>query len=84
MALWTDVVEPAELTGYARQTLEDYEAQKGSLARWLPNRTVADIDSVPREPLIDQKHCSRLVRGRFAGLPEPSRVRLVARGVRED
>lgn len=43
MALWTDVVEPAELTGYARQTLEDYEAAKGSLARWLPNKTVDDI-----------------------------------------
>lgn len=43
MALWTDVVEPAELTGYARQTLEDYEAAKGSLSRWLPNRTTSDI-----------------------------------------
>lgn len=43
MALWTDVVEPAELTGYARQSLEDYEAAKGSLARFLPNRTVPDI-----------------------------------------
>lgn len=43
MTLWTDVVEPAELTGYARQTLEDYEEAKGSLARWLPNKTVDDI-----------------------------------------
>lgn len=42
MALWTDVIEPVELTGYARQTLEDYEASKGSLARWLPNKTVDD------------------------------------------
>lgn len=44
MALWTDLIDPAELTGYARQALSDYEAQKGTLARWLPNREVSDID----------------------------------------
>lgn len=43
MALWTDIITPAELTGYARAALEDYEQNKGTLARWLPNRTVADI-----------------------------------------
>lgn len=43
MALWTDVIDPATLTGYARASLEDYEASKGSLARWLPNQQVADI-----------------------------------------
>lgn len=43
MPLWTDVITPAELTGYARASLEAYEIQKGSLARWLPNRQVADI-----------------------------------------
>lgn len=43
MPLWTDVITPAELTGYARASLEAYEIQKGSLARWLPNREVADI-----------------------------------------
>ncbi|RCL91801.1 MAG: major capsid protein E [Microbacterium sp.] len=43
MALWTDIIEPAELTGYARAALEDYERRKGTLARWLPNREVADI-----------------------------------------
>lgn len=41
--LWTDVVTPAELTGYARAALEDYERTKGTLARWLPNRTIPDI-----------------------------------------
>ncbi|MFB8281895.1 major capsid protein [Nocardia colli] len=41
--LWTDVVTPAELTGYARAAVEDYEAKKGSLSRWLPNRMVPDI-----------------------------------------
>lgn len=43
MPLWTDIVTPAELTGYARAALEDYEVRKGTLARWLPNREVADI-----------------------------------------
>lgn len=43
MALWTDIIDPATLTGYARASLADYEANKGTLARWLPNREVADI-----------------------------------------
>jgi hypothetical protein len=41
--LWTDIIDPATLTGYARASLADYEAKKGTLARWLPNREVADI-----------------------------------------
>ena len=41
--LWTDVITPAELTGYARESLSAYEIAKGTLARWLPNREVADI-----------------------------------------
>lgn len=41
--LWTDVITPAELTGYARESLSAYEVAKGTLARWLPNREVADI-----------------------------------------
>lgn len=43
MALWTDIIDPATLTGYARASLADYEARKGTLARWLPNRDVTDI-----------------------------------------
>lgn len=43
MALWTDLVDPATLTGYARASLADYEERKGTLARWLPNREVADV-----------------------------------------
>ncbi|MBF4578953.1 major capsid protein [Frigoribacterium sp. VKM Ac-2530] len=42
MALWTDVIDPATLTGYARESLADIEARRGTLARWLPNRDVAD------------------------------------------
>lgn len=41
--LWTDIVDPAELTGYTREFLADYEATQGTLARWLPNRVVDDI-----------------------------------------
>lgn len=43
MALWTDIIDPATLTGYARAALADYETKKGTLARWLPNRDVPDI-----------------------------------------
>lgn len=43
MALWTDIIDPAELTGYARASLADYEASRGTLAHYLPNREVADI-----------------------------------------
>lgn len=43
MALWTDIIDPATLTGYARASLADYEARNGTLAQFLPNREVADI-----------------------------------------
>jgi hypothetical protein len=43
MPLWTDIIDPATLTGYARASLADYEASKGTLAQWLPNREVPDI-----------------------------------------
>jgi hypothetical protein len=43
MALWTDIIDPATLTGYVREALADIERRKGNLARFLPNRTVADI-----------------------------------------
>jgi len=41
--LWTDIIDPAALTGYARESLAEYEARKGTLARWLPNREVPDV-----------------------------------------
>lgn len=41
--LWTDIIDPATLTGYARDSLANYEASRGTLARWLPNREVPDI-----------------------------------------
>ena len=43
MVLWTDIIDPATLTGYTRAYMEDYEANRGTLARWLPNRYVFDI-----------------------------------------
>lgn len=43
MSLWTDIITPQELTGYAREALSDYEASRGTLARFLPNREVADV-----------------------------------------
>ncbi|MCR6706557.1 MAG: major capsid protein [Cellulomonas sp.] len=43
MALWTDLIDPATLTGYVRESLSAIEARRGSLARYLPNRVVPDI-----------------------------------------
>ncbi|WP_324644159.1 major capsid protein [Pseudarthrobacter sp. LT1] len=43
MALWTDLITPAELTGYVRTALEDLEVNRTSLAPWLPNTFVNDI-----------------------------------------
>jgi len=43
MPLWTDVIDPATLSGYARASISDYETRKGTLARWLPNRDLPDI-----------------------------------------
>lgn len=61
MALWTDIYDPATLTGYAREALADYERRQGSLARFLPNRLVEDI-------------VVRFVKGQ-AGLVEVARFR---------
>lgn len=41
--LWSELIYPAELTGYARAAQADYEQSLGTLARWLPNRQVPDI-----------------------------------------
>lgn len=44
MALWTDIIDPPTLTEYARAEQADYEMRRGgTLARYLPNRTIADI-----------------------------------------
>ncbi|MDO4243798.1 MAG: major capsid protein [Actinomyces sp.] len=43
MALWTDLIEPAELTGYVREAYETTERAKGFLATFLPNQEVHDI-----------------------------------------
>jgi hypothetical protein len=40
----TDYVEPAELTGYAREALKDLAVNKFQLARWLPDKPIDDID----------------------------------------
>lgn len=41
--LWTELIEPQELTGYIREAIADYEEERGTLARFLPNDTVHDI-----------------------------------------
>jgi hypothetical protein len=42
MALWTDIITPPELTGYARAPGR-LRGQPGHARPWLPNREVADI-----------------------------------------
>lgn len=41
--LWTELISPAELTGFSRAAQEDVERRKGTLARWLPNTEVPDV-----------------------------------------
>lgn len=43
--LWTDLIDPATLTGYSRAALEDVEQRKGSLVKYLPNEFVPDIEA---------------------------------------
>lgn len=43
MSLWTDLIEPAELTGFVRAAFEETERAKGLLARFLPNTFVPDV-----------------------------------------
>lgn len=40
MPLWTEILEPAELTGFARASLQAREDANGSLERYLPNTHV--------------------------------------------
>lgn len=40
MALWFDIVSPVLATAYARLTMQEYEQQNGTLARYLPNVAV--------------------------------------------
>lgn len=57
MALWTDIIEPAELTGYVRTSLEEREKAKGSLARYLPHQEVLDVAArfvVGESGLVDE------------------------------
>ena len=43
MELTTEYATPAELTGFGREALADREANRPSLARWLPYRAIPDL-----------------------------------------
>jgi hypothetical protein len=45
MQLDTDYILPAELTGYVREALADFQINRFTLSRYLPNRTVDDIEA---------------------------------------
>lgn len=50
MALLTDLIDPATLTGYTRAALADYEASTDSLVDFLPNHTdMQNLVSIRRE-----------------------------------
>lgn len=44
MPLWNDLVDPATLTGYTRAAMHEQEEKKNLLARFLPNKTVNNIN----------------------------------------
>ncbi|GAA1138405.1 major capsid protein [Nocardioides aquiterrae] len=44
MFLITDYIDPAELTGYTRAALADFEQNQFTLARFLPSRNIDDLD----------------------------------------
>jgi hypothetical protein len=44
MYLFTDYVEPVELTGYARAAFSDLQVNQFTLSRFLPNNTIDDLD----------------------------------------
>lgn len=40
MAIWRDLIEPRELTVFARRTQAAFEAAEGSLSRWFPSVSI--------------------------------------------
>lgn len=44
MLLNADLIDPAELTGYVRAALLDFQVNRFTLSRFLPNNVVDDID----------------------------------------
>jgi hypothetical protein len=44
LTLSTDLVLPVELTGYIRQALADYNQNRFTLSRFLPDQTIDDIE----------------------------------------
>lgn len=44
MYLNADYIDPAELTGYVRESLADQQRNKFTLWRWLPNRDIDDLE----------------------------------------
>ena len=44
MLINTDYITPAELTGYVRAGAADWATNQFSLARWLPNNAIDDLD----------------------------------------
>lgn len=43
MPLWTDVIDPATQTGYARAALKEFDEKNNLLSTFLPNKTIPNI-----------------------------------------
>lgn len=44
MALWTDLIDPAELTGFSRESAAQFDATAGTLSDVFPNVTTPDVN----------------------------------------
>lgn len=44
MQLITEYASPAELSGYARESIKDREENAFTLSRWLPSDTIEDLE----------------------------------------
>lgn len=44
MALWTDLIDPAELTGFAREEAAQFDATAGTLSDVFPSITTSDVN----------------------------------------
>lgn len=44
MYVINDYIEPAELTGFTREALADFDVNQFTLSRWLPTVTIDDLD----------------------------------------
>lgn len=55
MQVWSDILEPATLTGYGRSELQDYDATTSVLSQFLPTETKPAVTIRMDDPLLRVK-----------------------------